>query len=160
MKKVFAVVMVVAMMLALGVTAFADWDDMYDRDWDDMYGYDWDDMYEYGYYRNDVNGYGAASLTLDQAKQAALRHAGVNAADATFTKGHLDWENGREVYELEFYANGTEYDVDVDANSGEIVKFSTEFCGGYTAPNGYSNGYYYDDDMYDRDWDDMFDFWD
>ena len=131
MKKAVAMVMAVMMVVVLSVTAFA-----------------------------------AGPLTLDQAKQTALNYAGVNAADATFTKAHPDWENGREVYELEFYANNTEYDVDVDANSGEIVKFSTEFFGGYatpnynTAPNNYGNGYfYYDDDMYDRDWDDMFDFW-
>ena len=111
-----------------------------------------------------VTAFAAGPLTLDQAKQAALSYVGVNAAEATFTKAHPDWENGREVYELEFYANNTEYDVDVDANSGEIMKFSTEFFGGYTtpnynsAPNGYGNGYfYYDDDMYDRDWDDMYD---
>ena len=124
MKKVFAMVLVVVMILALGATAFA----------------------------------AGGKLSLEQAKQAALNHAGVKAADATFTKAHSDWEYGREVYEFEFYAGSTEYDVDVDANSGEIVKFSTEFHGGYTTPNyGYSYGYYYDDDMYDRDWDDMYD---
>ena len=112
-------------------------------------------------------------LTLEQAKQAALKHAGVKASDATFTKGHKDWDNGRQVYEIEFYANNTEYDMDVDVNTGAITDFSTEYHGTYTAPApaqsapvqpvapqpapGY--GYYYDDDYYDhdRDWNDMFD---
>ena len=121
-------------------------------------------------------------LTLEQAKQAALKYAGVKAADATFTKGHKDWDNGRQVYEIEFYANNTEYDMDVDVNTGAITDFSTEYHGTYSAPAataptytqpvapqpapGY--GYYYDDDYYDhyydddyydhdRDWDDMFD---
>ncbi len=65
-------------------------------------------------------------LTLEQAKQVALDYAKVNAADATFTTAHPDWENGRQVYDFEFYAKDTEYDVDVDANSGRVVKFSTE----------------------------------
>ena len=105
-------------------------------------------------------------LTLEQAKQVALDYAKVNAADATFTKAHQDWEHGRQVYEFEFYAKDTEYDVDVDANSGAIVKFSTEriyvasqqpAAAGSKTPsyNAAPNGYYYDDDWYD--WDDRYD---
>ena len=120
-------------------------------------------------------------LTLEQAKKVALDYAKVNAADATFTTAHPDWENGRQVYDFEFYANDTEYDVDVDANSGAIVKFSTEriyvanqqpAAAGSMAPsyNGAPNGYYYDDDWYDwddrydyddrYDWDDRYDYYD
>ena len=106
-------------------------------------------------------------LTLELAKQAALNYAGVKASEATFTRAHQDWENGRQVYELEFFANNTEYDVDVDMNTGKITAFSTEFRG-YTQP-GYSArpsgnpqpGCYYGDDwddLYDRDWDDMYDY--
>jgi len=102
-------------------------------------------------------------LTVEQAKQAALDYAGVKAAEATFTKAHRDWDNGREVYEIEFYANNTEYDMDVDVNTGRIMGFSTEYHGGY---GRFSNqpanhyGYYGDDwdDMYDRDWDDRYDY--
>ena len=106
-------------------------------------------------------------LTLEQAKQVALDYAKVNAADATFTKAHQDWENGRQVYEFEFYAKDTEYDIDVDANSGKVVKFSTErfyvasqqpAAAGARTPNYNTapNGYYYDDDWYD--WDDRYDY--
>lgn len=132
MKKAVAMVMVVVMMLAFGVTAFA------------------------------ANG----PLTVEQAKQAALDYASVNASEATFTKAYRDWDNGREVYEIEFYANNTEYDMDVDVNTGRITDFSTEYHGGYGSFNsqptvntqpGY--GYYDDwDDMYDRDWDDRYDY--
>ena len=91
-------------------------------------------------------------LTLEQAKQAALQHAGVKAADTTFTKGHKDWDNGRQVYEIEFYANNTEYDMDVDVYTGRITDFSTEYHG-VPATGGYGC---WDDDMYD--WDDPWDF--
>ena len=127
MKKAVAIVMVVVMMLAFGVTAFA------------------------------ANG----PLTVEQAKQAALDFAGVRAADASFTKAHRDWDNGREVYEIEFYANNTEFDMDVDVNTGRITDFSQEYHGSYGSFNNQpANNYgYYDDwdDMYDRDWDDMYD---
>ena len=94
----------------------------------------------------------------------------MKASEATFTRAHQDWENGRQVYELEFFANNTEYDVDVDMNTGKITAFSTEFRG-YTQPGcsarpSYSPqpGCYYGDDwddLYDRDWDDLYDYdWD
>jgi len=67
------------------------------------------------------------SLSLEQAKQAALDYAGVKAADAFFTKSKTDWDDGRETYELEFYAGSTEYEVDVDAATGRIVEFSKEY---------------------------------
>ena len=143
MKKAVAMVMVLVMMLAFGVTAFA------------------------------ANG----PLTVEQAKQAALDFAGVKASAATFTKAHRDWDNGRAVYEIEFYANNTEYDMDVDVNTGRITDFSTEYHGGYgrfnnqlavnTQPGPGSHnqpashyGYYDDDwdDKYDRDWDDRYDY--
>ena len=143
MKKAVAMVMVVVMMLAFGVTAFA------------------------------ANG----PLTVEQAKQTALDYAGVKASEATFTKAHRDWDNGREVYVIEFYANNTEYDMDVDVNTGRITDFSQEYHGGYgrfnnqpavntqPAPSFHNQpashyGYYDDDwdDMYDRDWDDRYDY--
>ena len=101
-------------------------------------------------------------LTLEQAKQVALDYAGVNAADATFTKAYQDWDDGRQVYEFEFYAGNMEYEIDVDVNTGRVRDFSSEYHYGYgmqQAPvAGYNapNGYYYDDDMYD--WDDRYDF--
>ena len=126
MKKMFAVLMVVMMMLALGATAFA----------------------------------AGGKLTLEQAKQAALDHAGVKASEATFTKAYRDWDDGREVYEIGFYAGNTEYEMDVDALSGRITDFSTEVHAVYGAPAGgfvYGHYDYDDDDRYDYDWDDRYD---
>ncbi len=94
-------------------------------------------------------------LTVEQAKQAALSFAGVNPSEASFTKAYKGCDDGREVYEIEFYANNTEYDMDVDVYTGRITDFSTEYHG-MQATGGYG---FWDDDMYDRDrdWDDMFD---
>ena len=102
------------------------------------------------------------TLTLDEAKQAALAYAGVKAADATFVKAHQDWDDGRKVYDIKFFANGVEYDLDVDVNTGRITGFDTEYMMGYTQPSANPqpanpNGYYDWDDMYDRDWDDRWD---
>lgn len=50
-------------------------------------------------------------------------HAGVKAADATITKSKLDYDDGRQVYEIEWYANGAKYDYEIDAATGKIVSY-------------------------------------
>ena len=59
---------------------------------------------------------------VDEAKaqEIALAHAGVKAADATITKSKLDYDDGRQVYEIEWYANGAKYDYEIDAATGKI----------------------------------------
>ena len=110
-------------------------------------------------------------VSLEQAKQIALERAGVKASEASFTKAYKDWDDGRAVYEIEFYVGNTEYDMDVDVNTGRVTDFSMETHGGYfgTDPNGFygqgNQGFYgWDDDFddrygWDRDYDDFYD-WD
>ena len=66
-------------------------------------------------------------ITVDKAKQAALSHAGVNAADAVFVKAGLDWDDGKVCYEVEFYAGNTEYDYDIDAVSGAVLSYDRDW---------------------------------
>lgn len=61
-----------------------------------------------------------------KALEIALNHAGVKAADATVTKSRLDYEDGRQVYEIEWYANGAKYDYEIVVATGEIVDSSYE----------------------------------
>ena len=89
--------------------------------------------------------FAAGRLTKEEAKQIALDKAGVTAAEATFTKAKLDYDDGREEYEFEFFANGREFDIDVDANTGRVVKFDVE------------RSYRDFDDRYERDFDDYYD---
>lgn len=64
----------------------------------------------------------SALIGEEGAKAAALAHAGLQSADVTFIKSELDQENGRQVYEVEFYTrNGREYDYEIDAVTGEVV---------------------------------------
>lgn len=66
-------------------------------------------------------------ITAEQAKSAALKHAGVNASDAIFVKAGLDWDDGKVHYEVEFYAGNTEYDYDIDATSGAVLSYDREW---------------------------------
>ena len=69
----------------------------------------------------------AGKVDEARAKEIALNHAGVKAADATVTKSKLDYEDGRQVYEIEFYVSGssgyTEYDYEIEAATGKIVSY-------------------------------------
>jgi len=64
----------------------------------------------------------AAKIGTDAAKNAALGHAGVSASDVRGFKCELDRENGREVYEIEFRAGGYEYEYEIDAQTGSVLK--------------------------------------
>ena len=61
------------------------------------------------------------ALTPEEAKTIVLNYAGLTADQVTFTKCWEDRDDGRLVYEIEFYANGIEYDFDVDLYTGRIV---------------------------------------
>ena len=69
----------------------------------------------------------AGKVDEARAKEIALNHAGIKAADATVTKSKLDYEDGRQVYEIEFYVSGssgyTEYDYEIDTATGKIVSY-------------------------------------
>ena len=68
-------------------------------------------------------------ITLAEAKQIALNDAGVAEADAARLHGRLDYDDGRKIYDVEFYADNTEYDYEILADSGEIFERNHETHG-------------------------------
>ena len=68
----------------------------------------------------------SAYIGLEAAKEAALKHAGVSSSQVTFLEAEYDYDDGRMVYEVEFHVKGTEYDYEIDAQTGEVVKYKTE----------------------------------
>ena len=90
---------------------------------------------------NTSSGTGTASavLTADQAKNKALAHAGLKANQVTFVKSKLDWDDGRQVYDVEFYTSDyKEYDYEIDASTGEVVSY--DFDAEDHAPPATGNG--------------------
>ena len=65
-------------------------------------------------------------ITLEKAKEIALNHAAVNAADARWDDREFDFENGQPIYDLAFDANGLEYEYDIDARAGNILRSHSE----------------------------------
>ncbi len=65
-------------------------------------------------------------IGIDKAKKIAVNHAGLSLSNVTFSKAKLDKEDGRTVYEIEFYKGGIEYDYEIDAASGKILEHDSE----------------------------------
>lgn len=89
---------------------------------------------------------GSASYVGEaKAKETALSHAGLSASQVTFLEVKLDRDDGRMVYEVEFYFGNKEYDYEIDASTGAIVGYDYDIEN-YTIPStgntGTSSGNY------------------
>lgn len=69
---------------------------------------------------------GEGRVSMEEAKAIALEHAGLDSAQ--FAKMKMDYEDGVEVYELKFMANGAQYKYEVCTN-GKIKKYKMETWG-------------------------------
>ena len=77
---------------------------------------------------------GSGTITEDQARQIALDHAGLSASQVTFLKSRLDYDDGRQVYDVEFYSSDyTEYDYEIDAAADDILSYDSD-AEGYAPP--------------------------
>ena len=73
---------------------------------------------------NTANAASDGQVTLEEAKEIALNHAGLSADGVTFIKGKLERDDGREKYDIEFYTSDfKEYDYEIDPQTGEILSY-------------------------------------
>ena len=89
----------------------------------------------------DIKAQGQASDTAyignDAAEKIALEHAGVAADKAMNMSSKLELEHGKMVYDVEFDAEGYEYECDVDALTGKVIDFEKDVDDDYR-PSGSS----------------------
>ena len=69
-----------------------------------------------------VDGNSKANISSDEAKETALKKAGVNSADVY----DMDIELEHGMYEVSFDCGGIEYEVAIDADTGNVVHFTNE----------------------------------
>ncbi len=94
-------------------------------------------------------------IGLEKAKELVIAQLGV--PEAQFINKDYDLDDGK--YELEFTVDGIEYEYDVDAYTGKILKVETETAG-WDDPNDPFDNWDDWDDQFDDDWDDRYDDWD
>lgn len=61
-------------------------------------------------------------ISSSEAKSIAFKHAGISSSDVRDLSCELDRENGKLIYEVDFDSNGYEYEYDIDAANGNILK--------------------------------------
>lgn len=70
---------------------------------------------------------GSTGSTTDigeaKAKSVALSHAGISESGTSYIYAKKDWDDGRWVYDVEFWADGKEYDYEILASNGTILSY-------------------------------------
>ena len=78
-------------------------------------------------------------ISSEKAQQIALENAGLSADGVTFIRTHLDYDDGRAEYEVEFYTKDyREYDYEIDAVSGTVLSY--DYDAEHYTPPASSNG--------------------
>lgn len=60
-------------------------------------------------------------ISVNEAKEIALKHANLTSDKVTFTKAELDVDDGVRKYEIEFTYNNKEYEYEINASTGVII---------------------------------------
>ncbi|WP_022766256.1 PepSY domain-containing protein [Butyrivibrio sp. XPD2006] len=66
------------------------------------------------------------AVTKDQALQIALNHAGLTKNDIMFSNVRKDYDDGMEIWEVEFHQGFYEYNYDIAVANGQIVDFDID----------------------------------
>lgn len=72
---------------------------------------------------NNGNSNETVKISIEEAKNIALKHANLTNDKVSFIKVESDLDNGIEKYDIEFYYENTEYDYEINALTGEIIKY-------------------------------------
>ncbi|MBR6502508.1 MAG: PepSY domain-containing protein [Clostridia bacterium] len=62
-----------------------------------------------------------AGITANDALESALKHAGFQKSQVNDIDIDLDRDNGKLIYEVDFNIGDTEYDYDIDADTGAVI---------------------------------------
>lgn len=69
----------------------------------------------------------SSSIGAEKAELFAFADAEIDPAEVKTARTEFDFEQGRFVYEVEFFFDGVEYDYQILASDGTVVKKSLEF---------------------------------
>ncbi len=66
-------------------------------------------------------------IGAERAEEIALNHAGLTAAQVKVLRVEADWDDNRRKYEVNFREGRMEYEYEIDAATGEILKAEKEY---------------------------------
>ena len=66
-------------------------------------------------------------ISADEARKIALKHAGVSSSNVRYEKTELDYDDGRQKYEIEFRVGNMEYEYEIDATNGNVLKAEKDY---------------------------------
>ena len=67
-----------------------------------------------------------SKITVEKAKEISLKHANLKDNQVVFDKTEMDYDNGVQVYDIEFHYNNIEYKYEIDANTENILSYSQD----------------------------------
>lgn len=67
-----------------------------------------------------------AGITATEAKEAALKHAKLEASQIKDVDVDLERQNGNLVYEVSFESGGKDYEYVIDADNGDVISSNQE----------------------------------
>ena len=67
-----------------------------------------------------------ATIDVEEAKRIALDHAGLSADAVKHMNAYLEYDDGMEQYEVQFYEGTTEYEYSIDAVNGTVLGYNME----------------------------------
>lgn len=65
-------------------------------------------------------------LSLEEAQNIALKHAGLTANQVTALRTEYEIEHGIPQYDVEFHHGRWEYDYEIHADTGEILSYNKD----------------------------------
>lgn len=86
--------------------------------------YDYDA--EYNNIQQETADNSQVKISEEEAKEIALKHANLTSDQVTFGKIEMDFDDGTQKYDIEFYNNNKEYSYEIDANTGSILSYEKE----------------------------------
>ena len=74
---------------------------------------------------NNSNNQTTTEITLEEAKEIALKHANLNESDLTLVKEQTDVDDGITVYDIEWRDTTYEYDFEI-SKTGEVLHYDKD----------------------------------
>ena len=68
-------------------------------------------------------------IGVDKATEIALKKAGLSKSKVKFVRQSLGEDDGKAIYEIDFFSGDTQYEFDIDAETGKVLDNDSDYDG-------------------------------